>query len=179
MLYRKGVQRRERSMQKGNLFRSAFARITLVVVVAGTFSSIVTATEVHKWVDENGVVHFSDTKPMSVESQTIEMHDSGYSQGNNPAPAQQGAPDPSSAAEPQLSAAQARREEMARKREERKEAAAEAEYLCARHSKRLEQMEPARRVYYTDEDGQQVRMDDVKRVELVEESKAFLSDNCQ
>ena len=163
-------------MKKGNLFKSAIARTTLVAAVAITFSGIVTATEVHKWVDENGVVHFSDTKPMSVESQTIEMRDSGYSQSDGANPVQQ---NPTAGAEPQLSAAQARREEMARKREERKEAAAEAEYLCSRHSQRLEQMEPARRAYYTNENGQQVRMDDIKRVELVEESKTFLSENCQ
>ena len=178
MLYRKSIQRRERNMKKGKLFRSAIARVTLVAVVAVTFSSIVTATEVHKWVDENGVVHFSDTKPMSVESQAIEMRDSGYSQSGSSAAQQNTSAEPSGT-EPQLSAAQTRREEIARKRKERKEAAAEAEYLCARHSQRLEQMEPARRAYYTDENGQQVRMDDVKRVELVDESKAFISENCQ
>ena len=166
-------------MEKGNQFRSTVKRITLVAVVAVTFSSVVTATEVHKWVDENGVVHFSDTKPMTVESQTFEMRDSGYSQSSSANAAQQDTTAAPTGSEPQLSAAQARREEIARKRKERKKASAEAEYLCTRHSQRLEQMEPARRVYYTDENGQQVRMDDVKRVELVEESKTFLSENCQ
>ena len=166
-------------MKKGNHFRSAIARITLVLVVAGTFSSIVTATEVHKWVDENGVVHFSDTKPMAVESETIEIRESGYSQTGSAAPAPRAPATQTADEEPQMNAAQARREEMARKRQERKEAAAEAEYLCGRHSQRLEQMEPARRVYYTDESGQQVRMDDIQRIELVEESKAFLAENCQ
>ena len=166
-------------MKKGNHFRSAIVRITLVLVVAGTFSSIVTATEVHKWVDENGVVHFSDTKPMALESETIEMRESGYSQASGAVPAPQAPTAQAEGEEPQVSAAQARRDEMARKRQERKEAAAEAEYLCGRHSQRLEQMEPARRVYYTDENGQQVRMDDVQRIELVEESRAFLSENCQ
>jgi hypothetical protein len=166
-------------MKTEKLLAPAITRLTLVAGVAVAFSSVVTATEVHKWVDENGVVHFSDTKPMSVETQTVEMHDSGYSQASKSTPLQQAPDSQASDGEPQLSAAQARREEMARKREERKKAAAEAEYLCARHGQRLEQMEPARRVYYTGENGQQVRMDDDRRIELIEESKAFLSENCQ
>jgi hypothetical protein len=43
----------------------------------------------------------------------------------------------------------------------------------------LEQIEPSRRVFYTDESGETVRLDDERRVGLVEESKAFLAGNCK
>lgn len=160
-------------------------RAIQAAVVATMFSTVAMATEVHKWVDENGVVHFSDTKPVSVESQTFEVSDYSHSQVTSVAPTQlettiqQDASAAPASPEPPLTAAQARREEMARKRQERKKAQAENEFLCSRHGTRLEQMEPARRVYYTDENGQEVRMDDNKRIELIEESRSFLAENCQ
>ena len=43
---------------------------------------------------------------------------------------------------------------------------------------RLERVEPNRRIFYTDESGENVRMDDDKRIALVEESKDFLTKNC-
>jgi hypothetical protein len=40
-------------------------------------------------------------------------------------------------------------------------------------------MEPARRVFYTDDQGESVRMDDDQRMALIDESKAFLAKNCR
>jgi hypothetical protein len=68
---------------------------------------------------------------------------------------------------------------MSKEREERREAQAEADRMCALHRQRLEQMEPARRVFYTDEAGESVRMDDDRRMGLIEESKEFIAKNCE
>ena len=51
--------------------------------------------------------------------------------------------------------------------------------LCEFHRKHLADMEPARRVYYTNQEGQRVRMDDDERVMLIEESNQYVSENCQ
>ena len=51
--------------------------------------------------------------------------------------------------------------------------------LCAYHRQQLADMEPARRVYYTNEQGQRVRMDDDERVALIEESNSYVAENCQ
>jgi hypothetical protein len=51
--------------------------------------------------------------------------------------------------------------------------------MCTRHRQRLEQMEPARRVLYTDDSGESVRMDDDMRMGLINESKEFISKNCK
>jgi hypothetical protein len=146
------------------------------------------AAEVYTWTDENGVLHFSDTPRAGGQSETIEAEEA-YRPGTADAyarpaetveaveaatPAEAG-----QAAEAPLSAAAARREEQARKRAERREAQAELDRLCAQHRQRVEQMEPSRRVFYTDESGETVRLDDEQRVGMVEESKAFLADNCQ
>ncbi|MFB3079539.1 MAG: hypothetical protein ACE1Y4_16190, partial [Lysobacterales bacterium] len=72
----------------------------------------------------------------------------------------------------------ARREKIAKNRKERREAQATMDRLCVDHRERLASIEPRRRVTYTDESGERVRMDDDKRIALVEESKDFLTENC-
>lgn len=139
------------------------------------------AAEVYTWTDENGVLHYSDTPRTDGPAETIEAEEA-YRPGSAdayPAPA---APPETQAgtesAEPPQSAADARREELAKRREERREAQAETDRLCAQHRQRVARMEPSRRVFYTDESGETVRMDDEERVALVAESKAFIDKNC-
>ena len=143
-----------------------------------------TATEVHTWTDEDGTVHFSDAPPDSGESETIDVEEV-YMPGTSDAyPEASQAED--SAAEMLMgqdpdtphSAAEQRREDIATARQERREAEEEKDRVCGLHRQRLTQMEPARRVFYTNEQGEQVRMDDNERMGLIEESKQFLAENC-
>lgn len=143
------------------------------------------AAEVYTWTDEEGVLHFSDKPRTDGQSETIEAEEAYrpgtgdvYSQPAEPAEAPEAAAADATAEAP-VSAAAARREEQALKREQRREAQAELDRLCAQHRQRLEQMEPSRRVFYTDASGETVRLDDEERVGLVEESKAYLAENCQ
>ena len=78
-----------------------------------------------------------------------------------------------------MSLADQRREQMTTDREKKRETREELERMCAKHRQRLTQMEPARRVFYTDENGQSVRMDDDLRISLIEEDKAFIAENCK
>jgi hypothetical protein len=140
------------------------------------------ATEVYIWTDDNGVQHYSDKPRANGPMETVEAQEA-YRPGSAdayPAPAEPAAGSEAAegAAEAPLSAAAARREQLAQRREERREAQAETERLCAQHRQRLEQMEPSRRVFYTDDAGETVRMDDEQRVALVEESRAFVEKNC-
>jgi len=153
----------------------------LAASVLLTWSSGITATEVHTWTDENGVIHFSDAPSSSGESDTIEVEDI-YKPGTTDATDTGEQPD-SVAAEPghaesPSSAAQERRDKMAKDREERREKEAITDKLCALHKDRLERVEPARRVMYTDDNGELVRMDDDDRMGLIAESKEFISENC-
>lgn len=142
------------------------------------------ATEVYTWTDANGVVHYSDSPPASGASATVQV-DEIYRPGSADAYPSTGkqsqlpaaAPDQPESPPPPT-AAQLRREQIAENRSKSQEARAETERLCALHRQRLEQMEPSRRVFYTDEQGETVRMDDEQRVSLVEESKAFVARNC-
>ena len=155
----------------------------LLLLLAMTWAGSATATEVYTWTDENGVVHYSDSPRASGQMEALEVEEI-YRPGSKDAYATPADPTPSesvpaAAAESDTaSAAQQRREQIAKDRAERRAEQAETERLCARHRQRLEQMEPARRVLYTDEQGETVRMDDDQRMALIDESKDFLRKNC-
>lgn len=161
------------------------SRQALLLLLAVTWSMAATASEVYTWTDESGTVHYSDTPRASGAMEALEV-DEIYRPGSSdayPPPANTTAPAPDMAADEEssvpLSAAEQRRQSIAEERSERREAQAETERLCTLHRQRLEQMEPARRVFYTDDSGESVRMDDDQRMALIEESKAFLAENCR
>jgi hypothetical protein len=164
-----------------------FRRAITICLLAFLGLAAAHAAEVYTWTDENGVVHYSDSPRAAGTMSTLqieEIYRPGSADAYPPATPQAEAAEPASAetpaAEPEsaASAAQQRREQLAAAREEQREEQAARDGLCARHRQRLEQMEPARRVFYTNEQGEEVRMDDDQRIALIEESRAFLAANC-
>lgn len=156
------------------------ARLLLLLVWAvSLWAGALAAAEIHTWTDENGVVHYSQTPPPQGGDTVVEMKDA-YKPGS--VPAQPPAADDGAGAggtEPAaLTPAEARRQQMAQQRQANRERQAQNQQLCGLHRQRLEQLEPARRVFYTDETGESVRMDDDQRLALIEESRAFLDENC-
>ena len=142
-------------------------------------------SEVYTWTDENGVVHYGDAPHAAGKAaRVVEVEDgirpeSGASDADpaeaDSAPVEDEDTEPD---DPATTPAQERREKMARGRAERRQTQAETDRLCALHRQRLESMEPARRVFYANEQGESVRMDDDRRLELIDESRDFLADNC-
>lgn len=166
----------ERVMKKP----SRKTKLSLLALVAAAWLSPVWGTEVYTWTDEDGTVHFSDSPRQSGPMEVIDVGEA-YRPGTADAyddPGQAAAPAADEAADAVHSAAQQRREDIAQVGADRKQAQAETDRMCALHRQRLEQMEPARRVFYKNEKGESVRMDDDQRVGLIDESKAFLADNC-
>ena len=166
-------------MKKGNwgmarIFVPAFCLALSMSLCLGA-----AATEIYTWTDEDGVVHFSSTEPMSTPFKTIEIDTSrggvSYSQ---PVAARETDAE-NSGEEPLPTAAEQKRQEIAQARTQQQERQAEIARLCESHRQQLAEMEPARRVYYTNEEGQRVRMDDDERVALIEESNSFVAENCQ
>ena len=165
-------------------------RTQILLILATGFAwcwiSSVAANDIYTWTDQDGIVHYSDTPLSDGESQKIKI-------GGTYSPATTGAYPPSEApaasaavssqtpdGESPQSAAQQRREQIAENREERREAKAENDKLCAKHRQRLTQMEPGRRrVFYTNEKGESVRMDDDQRMGLIKEDKEFIAKNCE
>ena len=160
------------------------ARSTLTRLVPGcTFLlcmmiSSQLAAEIYKWTDENGVTHFSETPPPS--DQEAEIQDIPEFSGDNglSLPPNGNLEDADSPA-PELSAADQRRQELAASRAANAREREATERLCQNIRMRLDQIEPSRRVFYTDEEGETVRMDDEQRVAEVERLKEIQRQTCQ
>lgn len=159
--------------------------LALAVLAACTWTNSVAATEVYTWTDENGIVHYGDMPPADDRSEKIDLEEV-YLPGTTDAyPVKEKKTDEPTAAadaaapEKELTAAQQRRENMAKRRQEQKELQAERKEMCGRHKRRLEQMEPARRVLYINEQGEEVRMDDDQRMALIQEDKDYIAKNCE
>lgn len=52
---------------------SMIGRALLIPVVAGLLAGPLGAAEVYKWVDENGVVHYTDTPPERQQAEPVEI----------------------------------------------------------------------------------------------------------
>jgi hypothetical protein len=126
------------------------------------------AAEVYKWTDENGVIHFSDRKPVD---RTAEVQD--VPEDAPPAEA-----DASDVSESGPSAAQQRREEIERKGRESQEQEARMQQQCQAWQAEVDRLEPNRRVFYTNEEGETERMDDVERTDRVAELNTLIDENC-
>ena len=157
-------------------------RITVIFFVILTATFVLPATdavakdEIYRWVDENGVVHFGSRAPAQTDAKQISIRqnrDGNTQPSSEPAPA-----DISQQEEPQVSYAQRRRDERAKKRIE----AAEKDKLtaaeCESNRKIIAELEPATRVMVQQEDGSVIRMDDNDRLEMLAEAKAYVTENC-
>jgi hypothetical protein len=148
-----------------------YLALTAVFCLAATGSVFGQTKQMYRWTDENGVVHFTDTRPEGQNVTVYDIPESGQQVDHSPA----GQAD--TAGEPSL--AQQRREEMASKREEAQAAQAVNDAECAAKRSEVEQLEPHRRVFFTNEQGETERMDDVERTNRVAEAKAFIEKNCK
>lgn len=160
----------------------------VALVLCAAISLPAAAKEIYTWTDENGVVHYVDSPPAhpgAVSRDAPEAYRPGTSDVVYPAASAPAADDGTdvdgvdtagAAGEP--SVADQKRAEMAAKRAEQQQHQAEMDEVCARARQRLEQIEPYRRVFYTDESGETARMDDEQRVAEVEEMKQFIRTNC-
>ena len=147
----------------------------VMVLIAACISTDATATEIYSWVDNNGVHHYADTAPaVEHDVQQIDVPDQQL-----PEPTGVSDPPPTGDVEDEpLTAAQAIRKKIDDDRAERKKARAELAQLCPRYQDRLARMEPGRRVFYTNEQGEAVRLDDEQRVGMVNDAREVIAKNC-
>lgn len=152
--------------------------LTIMFIAAFCLASIGSifgqSRQMYSWTDEDGVVHFSDQMPEGQDIKVIDIPEPAQEPASSPYQPVDAAAD--AAAEP--SAAQIRREELAKSRQKRAEEQALNDAECAAKRAEVERLEPHRRVFFTNEKGETERMDDVVRTERVAEAKAFIRDNC-
>jgi hypothetical protein len=135
--------------------------------------------EVYRWTDENGVTHFSETPPPNgQEAQVEDLPDDVAGPVND-----ESGIDPSTVlsdvADSEASPADLQRQALAEKRAQRKAEQSALEASCRQAVARLSQIEPSRRVFYTNDEGEMVRMDDDQRVGEIDELQDFIDKNCK
>jgi uncharacterized protein involved in type VI secretion and phage assembly len=124
---------------------------------------------VYSWTDENGTVHFSESQP---EGQDV--REQSIPQGAPPA-----TDNPYQDVDTGPSVAQQRRDEIARKSEEAQVNNAVKGMECSAWQAEVDRLEPNRRVFYTNDQGETVRMDDVERTNQVAKLKSQIAKNCK
>lgn len=146
--------------------------IILAVAVMGV-SIGAHAEKMYQWTDENGVVHFSDKKPQGQDFKTVDVPTAPTTGTVSPIPpgSEQAADAPS--------AAQQRRDEIAESRQQSREKQAANEAQCAAWQAEVDRLEPHRRVFFTNEEGETERMDDVERTNTVADLKKKIAANCK
>jgi len=166
-------------MIRAILYFSATAIFCMFV----TGSAFGQSKQMYSWTDENGVVHFTDERPAGQEVTVHDIPESDPSTVASPSEQVDVANEPSLAQqrvdvanEPSL--AQQRRDEIAQRRQEIQAEAAVNDAECAAKRAEVAELEPHRRVFFTNEEGETERMDDVERTNRVAEAKAFIEKNC-
>lgn len=144
----------------------------LVVVLFGALlaaSASAQERKMYSWTDENGTVHFSETRPegQDVKEQSLPQAD--------PAPSS----NPYTDVDSGPSYADQRREEIRKNNEEAQVNNAMTEVQCAAWQAEVERLEPNRRVFFTNDQGETERMDDVERTNRVAELKSQIAKNCK
>jgi len=134
--------------------------------------------QMYRWTDENGVVHFTDQRPPGQDVMVIDIPATSPPSSTNLTPGESPATSEPNDTE-QLSPADQRRKEMEARRAEILAAREKNAKICAEKRDEVARLEPNRRVYFTNEEGEVERMDDVVRTDRVAEAKAYIEENCQ
>ena len=146
--------------------------LTLAIAALG-ISLSAHAEKMYQWTDENGVVHFSDKKPQGQDFKTVDMPTTPTTGTVSPL-----APESSQSADT-TSMAQQRRDDIAQSRQASSEKQAANQAQCAVWQAEVDRLEPHRRVFFTNEEGETERMDDVERANTVAELKKQIAANCK
>jgi len=143
-----------------------FAAIICLLLI---FTTEAQDKKLYSWTDENGTVHFSETKPEGQNVQEKIIPQEATPVADNPYKDVDAGP----------SVAEQRRQDIARKSEQAQVQKAANSIQCPSWQAEVDRLEPNRRVFSTNEQGETVRMDDVARTSRVAELKALIAKNCK
>ncbi|MCC6201794.1 MAG: DUF4124 domain-containing protein [Gammaproteobacteria bacterium] len=146
-------------------YRLPLLTLALVVTMHDARSA-----EVYRWVDENGTVTYSSTKPQGRDIQQLEIRP----ERSTPAA-------PVSTRDLVAAADKARQQRLDRAQEQAAQlaAAAEREQLCSRARANLAGLETSTRVFHVDQSGARIRIDEQQRQEDIAKLRAIAETNCK
>lgn len=129
------------------------------------------AQGLYKWVDEKGVVHYSDTPPAGKPGQKLNIAP--------PPPLDSQAPQRSRSWQEQLQDSNERRHQEEKQQMEARQKAREAEQKCLRARSALDSLQRDRPLYRVDQQGERVFMEDAERRRLAESWQKEADSNCR
>lgn len=150
-----------------------FAKTLAPFIVLTLFSSSACA-EVNKWTDEKGVVHYSDTRPSGVQTDSVRNF-SGKEAG---AAATTTAPKTWTEREAELKKSQLQKKEADEKQAKKRAAQAERLRNCANAQESLRTLESGSRIATYDANGEKVYLDDATRELRIQAARQAVQANC-
>jgi hypothetical protein len=145
------------------------------LIVALALTSLNAHAALHKWVDADGKVHYSDTVPSEATTSQTVQNVSGKGPENAPATYS-----PKSVAEREMAIKKSRqaKDDAAQKKAEQDSKAEAKNSNCegARHNARI--IEEGVRVVTYDANGERTFLDDDARARKLEEARQAISNNC-
>ncbi len=146
-----------------------FCLILILAVLAGTAQS---AEEIYKWIDEDGVTHYSARPPEGVEYQRVTTEADRATARNDAASTSQNNDEPE--AEPQVTGALP---QLAEVTVEEPDPALVAE-RCEQARNNLSWLTQRTRISMTNEDGTLRRISEEERQAQISENQAFIDEWC-
>ena len=145
-----------------------FTIITLALITINAHA------ELNKWVDADGKVHYSDTPPPEVSTQSVRTF-TGKDQADAPATY---TPKSLAEREAEMKKSKQAKEEASKKKAE-EDAKAEAKRKnCEGARQNAKSLEEGGRIYTYDDKGERSYMDDATRAQRLEEASKAISANC-
>lgn len=145
--------------------------------------SCVAATDIYRWVDDAGVVHFAEQPPMNITSEKVDTRAMSIAEPDDTAdtvadtsPYDETSAQP--AADDEISPAEQIREERATEREIAAAKRAQIEENCINADYIVSKLEPSPNVLITGADGKVSRMDDNERLKKLSEAKEYAKTHC-
>lgn len=140
---------------------------------------LLTAADIYRWVDENGVVNYTQQKPRDVDAELVSSRSPSAARAADAPPAA-GRPDPAARAQPQLDEKQQRLlEELQAAEAARREEVAEARAdNCRRARALLERLTTKSRIKVRGEDGQVQVLPEEERQQRITEAQQGIAVNC-
>jgi len=154
------------------------SRLTALIGLGLLAFAVLAETEIYKWVDEEGNVHYSDcAPPPTCDAETIQAEPE---------------PDPLEVrkaqerlermlAEQEVSKAEREQETLERERQRvaAMKIAVARKQICIRARQNLHVLQVQRPVYYIDENGKYVYLDDETRLSEIARMMKLIDENCQ
>ena len=146
-----------------------------LAIIALALTSLNAHAGLNKWVDADGVVHYSDTVPPGITKSETVRSMAGKGQANAPATV---SPKSVAEREAELKKAKQEKEDASQKKSQKDEEAATKKNNCEAARENARALEEGGRIVTYDANGERSYLDDNARAQRLEEARKAVSANC-